>query len=146
MGCVPGGHWKRLTLLGALAADGLVAAMTVVAATTTQVFLAVVQQALLHALRTRPGWVAVMDNLAPHKAASVQAAFQVAGVACPAASTNSTPNCPVPPPQSPPAMPKVGANTQATAQTETQSALAEALRVVREDRRCAVLNVWLPHH
>ena len=41
---VPGGHWKRLTILGALTADGLVAAMTVAAATTTQVFLAFVEQ------------------------------------------------------------------------------------------------------
>ena len=78
---VPGGHWKRLTILGALAADGLVAAMTVAAATTTQVFPAFVQQVLLPALRARPGCLVVMDNLAPHKAASVQAAFKAAGVA-----------------------------------------------------------------
>ncbi|SFU48200.1 acetolactate synthase-1/2/3 large subunit [Methylobacterium sp. 174MFSha1.1] len=29
---------------------------------------------------------------------------------------------------------------------EVDEALAEALRVVREERRCAVLDVWLPHH
>jgi len=29
---------------------------------------------------------------------------------------------------------------------EVDPALAEALRVVREERRCAVLDVWLAHH
>ncbi|GJD65323.1 thiamine pyrophosphate-requiring protein [Methylobacterium frigidaeris] len=29
---------------------------------------------------------------------------------------------------------------------EVDEALAEALRVVREEKRCAVLDVWLPHH
>jgi len=80
LGRAPGGHWKRLTILGALAADGLVAAMTVAAATTTQVFLAFVEQVLLPALRARPGCLVVMDNLAPHKAACVRAAFEAAGV------------------------------------------------------------------
>ena len=81
VGRVPGGHRKRLTILGALAADGLVAAMTVAAATTTQVFLAFVERALLPALRARPGCLVVMGNLAPHKAARVRAAFEAAGVA-----------------------------------------------------------------
>ena len=81
VGRVPGGHWKRLTILGALTADGLVAAMTVAAATTTQVFLAFVQQVLLPALRQRPGCLVIMDNLAPHKAQPVRAAFEAAGVA-----------------------------------------------------------------
>ena len=79
VGHVPGG-WRRLTILGAIAADGLVAAMTVAAATTTQVFLAFVEQVLLPALRQRPGCVVVMDNLAPHKAACVRAAFEAAGI------------------------------------------------------------------
>jgi transposase len=80
LGRAPGGHWKRLTILGALAADGLVAAMTVAAATTTQVFAAFVEQVLLPALRDRPGCLVVMDNLAPHKAACVRAAFEAAGI------------------------------------------------------------------
>ena len=53
LGRAPGGHWKRLTILGALAADGLVAVMTVAAATTTQVFLAFVERVLLP---TSPRW------------------------------------------------------------------------------------------
>ena len=81
VGRVPGG-WKRLTILGARCAEGIACAMTVAAATTTQVFLAFVERVLLPALRTRPGCVVVMDNLAPHKAACVRAAFEAAGVAC----------------------------------------------------------------
>jgi transposase len=80
VGRVPGGHWRRLTILGALTADGLVAAMTVAAATTTQVFLAFVEQVLIPALRTRPGSVVVLDNLAPPKAACVRGAFEAAGI------------------------------------------------------------------
>ena len=79
VGRVPGG-WRRLTILGAIAVDGLVAAMTVAAATTAPVFLAFVEQVLLPALRARPGCVVVMDNLAPHKAACVRAALEAAGI------------------------------------------------------------------
>ena len=81
LGRVPGGHWKRLTILGAIALDGLVAAMTVAAATTTKVFLAFIEQVLLPALRTRPDSLVMMDNLSPHKAACVRKAFEAAGVA-----------------------------------------------------------------
>jgi transposase len=55
--------------------------MTVAAATTTEVFLAFVQQVLLPALQTRPDSIVAMDNLAPHKAACVRQAFEAAGVA-----------------------------------------------------------------
>ena len=54
LGRAPGGHWKRLTILGAMALNGLIATMTVAAATTTDVFLAFVQQVLLPALQTQP--------------------------------------------------------------------------------------------
>ena len=80
VGRVPGGHWKRLTILGALCADGVACAMAVAAATTTHVFLAFVERALLPALRAKPGCLVVMDNLAPHKAQPVRAAFDAAGV------------------------------------------------------------------
>ena len=81
LGLVPGGHWKRLTILGALCVDGLCCAMTVAAATTTAVFLAFVEQVLVPALRERPdSVVVVLDNLAPHKAACVRAAFEAAGI------------------------------------------------------------------
>jgi transposase len=78
---VPGGRWRRLTVLGALAGDGIAAAMTVAAATSTAVFLAFVEAVLVPALRGRPGALVVMDNLAPHKAAAVRAALDRAGLA-----------------------------------------------------------------
>lgn len=80
VGRTPGGHWKRLTILGALAIDGLVATMTVASATTTAVFRAFVEQVLLPALRARPNSTVVMDNLAPHKAACVRDALDAAGI------------------------------------------------------------------
>jgi len=80
-GKAPGGHWRRLTLIGALARDGLCAAMAVAAATSTAVFRAVVEQALIPVLlRGRPDAVVVMDNLAAHKAAIVRKAFDRAGI------------------------------------------------------------------
>ena len=80
-GRVPGGHWRRLTILGALARTGLVAVMTVAAATSTAVFLAFVEGVLVPALHARPGAMVVMDNLAPHRAAAVRDAFNRAGLA-----------------------------------------------------------------
>lgn len=80
-GHAPGGHWRRLTLIGALALDGLRAAMTVTGATNTAVFLAFVTQVLIPALkRTRPDAIVVMDNLAAHKAAVVRRALDAAGI------------------------------------------------------------------
>lgn len=80
LGRVPGGNWRRLTILGAMARTGLVAVMTVAAATSTAVFLAFIEGVLIPALRTRPGALVVMDNLAPHKAACVRAALDRAGL------------------------------------------------------------------
>ena len=80
-GEAPGGHWHRLTLIGALARDGVCAAMAVAAATGTAVFLAFVEQALIPALlRERPDAVVVMDNLGAHKAAAVRGALDRAGI------------------------------------------------------------------
>jgi transposase len=80
-GTAPGGHWQRLTLLGALALDGLCAAMTVAGATTTAVFHACVTQVLIPVLlRERPDAIVVMDNLTPHKAVIVRKALEAAGV------------------------------------------------------------------
>jgi DDE superfamily endonuclease len=63
-GEAPGGHWRRLTLIGALARGGIRAAMAGAAATGTAVFQAFVEQALIPApLRGRPDAVVVMDNL-----------------------------------------------------------------------------------
>jgi transposase len=80
VGRAPGGHWRRLTILGAIALDGMVAVMTVAAATSTAVFVAFVEQVLAPALESRPGAVLVMDNLAPHKAAAARRALDQAGL------------------------------------------------------------------
>jgi transposase len=89
-GHAPGGHWRRLILIGALTLDGLCAAMTVAGATDTRVFLAFVTQVLIPLLKQRrPDAVVVMDNpvtsalvtLAAHKAAVVRRALDQAGTA-----------------------------------------------------------------
>jgi transposase len=77
---VPRGRWERLTVLGALALDGLVASRSVAAATGTAVFLAFTEEVLIPALRERPDALVVMDNLAAHKAEKVRAALDRAGL------------------------------------------------------------------
>lgn len=68
-------------MIGALARDGVVACMSVAAATSTAVFKAFVEQVLAPALRDRPDAIVVMDNLAAHKAEAVQKALEAAGIA-----------------------------------------------------------------
>ena len=80
VGQVPGGHWERLTVIGAIGLEGVVASMSIAAATTTAVFLAFVEQVLLPALRGRPDAVVVMDNLGAHKSDRVRHAFEAAKV------------------------------------------------------------------
>jgi hypothetical protein len=80
-GKVPWGRWERLTVIGALALDGMVAGMSVAAATGTAVFLAFVEQVLAPALRARPDALVVMDNLPAHKAQAVRDALDRAGLA-----------------------------------------------------------------
>ena len=80
IGRAPAGHWRRLTLLGALGADGLVAMMTVARATDTEVFLAFVEQVLLPALASKAKPVVILDKLSSHRSPRVLAAFAAAGV------------------------------------------------------------------
>jgi transposase len=81
-GTAPGGRWTRLTVLGALGADGIVAAMGVQAATSASVFAAYLGRVLLPELRrARPDAVLVMDNLAAHKAPRVRALLEASGFA-----------------------------------------------------------------
>ena len=75
VGKVPCGRWERLTVLGALALDGIVASRGVAAATGTAVVLAFAEEVLIPALRERPDALVVMDNLAAHKAEKVRAAL-----------------------------------------------------------------------
>lgn len=62
---VPHGHWKLLTVIAAMTVCGVQAAMTIDAATDTDVFGAFIEQVLVPTLR--PGQVVIMDNLAAHK-------------------------------------------------------------------------------
>ncbi len=79
---VPFGQWKRLSVLGAIGMDGLIAAMSVEAATDGAIFAAYLEQVLLPALRSRkPDAVLVMDNLRAHKTAQVQAVLDGSGFA-----------------------------------------------------------------
>jgi transposase len=72
-GTVPCGHWTRLTVLGALGTGGMLAAMSVEAATSGAVFLAYLERVLLPELRrTKPDAVLVLDNLRAHKTAAVR--------------------------------------------------------------------------
>ena len=80
-GTALGGHWTRLTVLGALGPSGVVAAMSVRAATSAAVFAAYLDQVLLPELRrTRPDAVLVMDNLSAHKNQAVKDAITAAGL------------------------------------------------------------------
>jgi transposase len=79
-GKVPRGRWERLTVIGALALGGVVASMSVAAATGAAVFLAFVEQVLAPALRERPDAIVVMDNLPAHKAEVVRDALDRAGL------------------------------------------------------------------
>ena len=78
-GSAPGG-WRRLTVLGALSGEGMIAAMSIQAATTTRVFLAFLQAVLIPELRRRhPGATVLMDNLSAHKPKAVESALTKAG-------------------------------------------------------------------
>ena len=78
-GSAPGGL-ARLTVLGALSGEGMVAAMSIQAATTTRVFLAFLQAVLIPELRRRhPGATVLMDNLSAHKPKAVESALTKAG-------------------------------------------------------------------
>jgi transposase len=74
---VPHGHWKLLTILAAMTLRGVQAAMTIDAATDTDVFAAFVQQVLVPTLR--PGQVVIMDNLAAHKVGWIVQLIEHAG-------------------------------------------------------------------
>ena len=73
----PGGHWRTLTMIGAIRRSGWVATMTIEAATDGEIFLAYVEQVLCPQLS--PGDVVVMDNLAAHKVAGVRDLIESSG-------------------------------------------------------------------
>jgi transposase len=65
----PGGHWKILTILGAMRLTGITASMTIEEPTDADIFLAYVEQVLCPTLGI--GDVVVMDNLSSHKVRGV---------------------------------------------------------------------------
>jgi transposase len=73
----PGGHWRTLTVLGAIRLSGWVATMTIEAATDGEIFLAYVEQVLCPQLQS--GDIVVMDNLAAHKVAGVRELIENTG-------------------------------------------------------------------
>ena len=74
---VPAGHWRTLTLLGAVSVSGWVATMTIEAPTDRDVFLAYLEQVLCPQLR--PEHCVVMDNLAAHKVTGVRELIEATG-------------------------------------------------------------------
>jgi len=73
----PQGHWKILTVLGAMSLGGMIAAMTIEEATEADIFLAYLEQVLCPA--RKPGDVAGMDNLSAHKVDQVRRQIEAAG-------------------------------------------------------------------
>jgi transposase len=66
----PAGHWRTLTLLGAISWQGMLASMMIESPTDGDVFLAYVEHVLCP--RLQPGQVVVMDNLSAHRVAGVR--------------------------------------------------------------------------
>ena len=76
---VPYRHWKTITLVAGLSADGLVAPKVYDGPMNAATFETCLTRAL--APQTRPGDLLILDNLASHKAAGVRAAFERCGLA-----------------------------------------------------------------
>ena len=77
---VPFGPWKRLSVLSALGIEGVLATMSIQAATDGDTFAAYLEPVLLPVLRQRkPDAVLGMDNLRPHQTPEVQAVLDGSG-------------------------------------------------------------------
>jgi len=73
----PESHWSVVTLIAAMRLTGMVAPMTIPAATDGEIFCAYVEHLLVADLR--PGDVVVMDNLSSHKVAGARERIEAAG-------------------------------------------------------------------
>lgn len=71
------GHWRTLTVLGAIGLEGWVATMTIESPTDGDVFGAYVEQVLCPQLQ--PGQVVVMDNLSAHKVEGIRERIEATG-------------------------------------------------------------------
>ncbi len=80
-GSAPFGGYKRLTVVGGLALEGLLAPMSSRHAMDTALFLGYVEQVLIPELvQRKPGAVVVLDNLKPHRAPEVRERLEAAGL------------------------------------------------------------------
>ena len=77
VGKTPHGHWKILSTIAAMTADGTLTGCTFDGATDTEMFLAFVEHFLVPQLRS--GQVVVMDNLPAHKSPKVDRLIASAG-------------------------------------------------------------------
>lgn len=77
VGVVPRNWKSNTTILGALSAQGIQAAMTLQGATDRLAFEAFVEQILLPSLR--PGQIVILDNLSAHKSNKAQQLIEEAG-------------------------------------------------------------------
>jgi transposase len=73
----PHGHWKVLSTIAALNAQGIVTAATFETAVDEEIFVAFVRQCLVPTLR--PGQWVILDNLPAHKSPRVDALIEAAG-------------------------------------------------------------------
>jgi transposase len=73
----PAGHWKTLTVVGAVSRAGWVATMTIEAATDGEVFRAYLEHVLCPQLKA--GQIVVMDNLSAHKVNGVRELIEASG-------------------------------------------------------------------
>ncbi|HWP84616.1 MAG TPA: transposase [Terriglobia bacterium] len=71
------GHWRTLTLLGAMTSEGMLASMTVESSTDGEVFRAYLDQVPCPQLR--PSQVVVMDNRGAHQVAGVRERIEATG-------------------------------------------------------------------
>lgn len=76
-GDAPQDHWKVVTFVAALSADGLIAPWAQAEPMTGAVFRAYIEQILVPKLR--PGMVVIMDNLSSHKVQGVRETLERAG-------------------------------------------------------------------
>lgn len=77
VGLVPWGHWKITTFVAALRHDRITAPFVIDHAMTSAIFIEYVRQCLVPTLS--PGDIVVMDNLRPHKNATVRELIEAAG-------------------------------------------------------------------
>jgi len=70
-------QWRQVTMLGAMRLTGVPTVVNIEATTTSEVFRAFVQQALVPTLS--PGDYVIMDNLSAHKDKQALAAIRAAG-------------------------------------------------------------------